>query len=59
MNTRKPFEKATPEQVGIKSSLILEYIDNLEKSQTEMHHLPDNKALIVLELSHKLTVWIC
>jgi hypothetical protein len=39
MNYRKPFEKATPEQVGVKSSLILEYIENLEKSQTEMHGL--------------------
>lgn len=39
MNTRNQFEKATPEQVGIKSSLILEYIDNLEKSETEMHGL--------------------
>ena len=39
MNSRKPFDKAKPEEVGIKSSLILEYIDNLEKSQTEMHGL--------------------
>ena len=39
MNTRKPFEKARPEEVGIKSSLILEYIENLEKSETEMHGL--------------------
>lgn len=39
MNYRKPFEKATPEQVGIKSSLILDYIENLEKSETEMHGL--------------------
>ncbi|MBO7697698.1 MAG: serine hydrolase, partial [Erysipelotrichaceae bacterium] len=39
MNNRKPFEKATPEQMGVSSSLILEYIENLEKSQTEMHGL--------------------
>ena len=39
MNNRVPFEKCSPEQVGIKSSLILEYIENLEKSQTEMHGL--------------------
>ena len=39
MNYRKPFETATPEQMGVSSSLILEYIDNLERSQTEMHGL--------------------
>ena len=39
MNYRKPFEKARPEEVGISSDLILEYIDNLERSQTEMHGL--------------------
>ncbi|MBR0137092.1 MAG: serine hydrolase [Erysipelotrichaceae bacterium] len=39
METRKPFEKARPEEVGVKSELILEYIENLEKSQTEMHGL--------------------
>ncbi len=39
MEYRKPFETATPEQVGIPSELICEYIDNLEKSQTEMHGL--------------------
>ncbi len=39
MNTRKPFEKARPEEVGVSSSLIREYIENLEKSETEMHGL--------------------
>ena len=39
MDTRKPFEKARPEEVGVPSKLILEYIENLEKSQTEMHGL--------------------
>ena len=39
MNSRKPFECATPEEMGVSSSLILEYIENLEKSQTEMHGL--------------------
>ena len=29
MNSRKPFETATPEEMGVSSSLILEYIDNL------------------------------
>ena len=39
MDYRKPFEKARPEEVGVPSKLILEYIDNLEHSQTEMHGL--------------------
>lgn len=39
MINRKPFEKARPEEVGVPSKLILEYIDNLEHSQTEMHGL--------------------
>ena len=39
MEYRKPFETATPEEVGVRSELILEYIDNLEHSQTEMHGL--------------------
>ena len=39
MNSRKPFETATPEEMGVSSSLILEYIDNLENSETEMHGL--------------------
>ena len=39
MDKRKPFEKARPEEVGVSSKLILEYIENLEKSQTEMHGL--------------------
>ena len=39
MDTRKPFETARPEEVGVPSKLILEYIENLEKSQTEMHGL--------------------
>ncbi len=39
MNYRKPFEHATPEEMGVSSALILEYIENLERSQTEMHGL--------------------
>ncbi|MBO4358213.1 MAG: serine hydrolase [Erysipelotrichaceae bacterium] len=39
MDKRKPFDTARPEEVGVSSDLILEYIDNLEKSQTEMHGL--------------------
>ena len=39
MEYRKPFDKARPEEVGVSSDLILEYIDNLERSQTEMHGL--------------------
>lgn len=39
MKERKPFETARPEEVGISSKLILEYIENLEKSRTEMHGL--------------------
>ncbi len=39
MKNRKLFETAKPEEVGIPSGLILEYIDNLERSQTEMHGL--------------------
>ena len=39
MNSRKPFETATPEEVGVSSKAILEYIDDLEHSQTEMHGL--------------------
>ncbi len=39
MDTRKPFLTARPEEVGVSSRLILEYIENLEKSQTEMHGL--------------------
>lgn len=39
MEYRKPFETARPEEVGVSSRLILEYIDNLEKSETEMHGL--------------------
>ena len=39
MITRKPFEVAKPEEVGVRSSDILEYIENLEKSETEMHGL--------------------
>ena len=39
MENRKPFAKATPEEVGVSSALILEYIENLEKSQTEIHGL--------------------
>ena len=30
MINRKPFEKARPEEVGVPSKLILEYIDNLD-----------------------------
>ena len=39
MKERKPFIEARPEEVGVRSRLILEYIENLEKSQTEMHGL--------------------
>lgn len=34
---RKEFERVTPETVGIRSEAILEYIENLERSNTEMH----------------------
>lgn len=34
---RKEFERATPESVGIRSQAILDYIDALERSNTEMH----------------------
>lgn len=36
---RKEFERVTPESVGIKSQDIIDYINNLEASQTEMHSL--------------------
>lgn len=36
---RKEFERTTPEAVGIHSQAILDYIDALERSQTEMHGL--------------------
>lgn len=39
MKTRKPFETASPEAVGIRSEDIIAYIDALEASQTEMHGL--------------------
>ena len=39
MTTRKPFETASPEAVGIRGRDILDYIDALERSQTEMHGL--------------------
>lgn len=39
MKERKPFEIATPEEVGVSSRAILEYIEELECSQTEMHGL--------------------
>ena len=39
MKERKPFIEARPEEVGVSSRLILEYIENLERSQTEMHGL--------------------
>ena len=39
MKERKPFELATPEEVGVHSQAILDYIEDLEKSQTEMHGL--------------------
>lgn len=34
---RKEFERAAPEAVGIRSQAILDYIDALERSNTEMH----------------------
>lgn len=36
---RKEFERTTPEAVGIHSQAILDYIDALEHSNTEMHGL--------------------
>lgn len=39
MDCRKPFETAVPEAVGIHSQDILDYIDALERSNTEMHGL--------------------
>ncbi|MCD7805943.1 MAG: beta-lactamase family protein, partial [Lachnospiraceae bacterium] len=36
---RKEFERTSPEAVGIHSQAIMEYIDALEKSNTEMHGL--------------------
>lgn len=36
---RKEFERTTPEEVGLRSSDILKYIDDLEHSETEMHGL--------------------
>ncbi len=36
---RKEFERTTPEELGISSKAIIEYIDELESSQTEMHSL--------------------
>lgn len=39
MDYRKPFETASPEAVGIRSRDILDYIDALERSETEMHGL--------------------
>ena len=34
---RKEFERTSPEAVGIRSQAILDYIDALERSNTEMH----------------------
>lgn len=34
---RKEFERTTPESVGIRSGAILDYLDALEASNTEMH----------------------
>ena len=39
MNKRKPFEKAAPEAMGVRSEDILAYLDALEASTTEMHGL--------------------
>lgn len=36
---RKEFERVTPESVGIRSKAIMDYIDALERSNTEMHGL--------------------
>ena len=36
---RKEFERVTPESVGLRSGDILEFIDALEHSETEMHGL--------------------
>lgn len=39
MEHRRPFETAAPEAVGIRSEDILDYLDALEASGTEMHGL--------------------
>ncbi|MBQ6333908.1 MAG: serine hydrolase [Erysipelotrichaceae bacterium] len=39
MNKKEAFATARPEEVGVSSKAILEYIENLERSQTEMHGL--------------------
>ena len=39
MMNRKPFEKATPEAMGVRSEDIMSYLDALEASTTEMHGL--------------------
>ena len=36
---RKPLPTAAPEEVGISSSAILDYLDALESADTEMHGL--------------------
>lgn len=36
---RKEFDRTTPEDVGLRSADILQYIDDLEHSDTEMHGL--------------------
>lgn len=36
---RKEFERVTPESLGIRSRAIMDYIDALERSNTEMHGL--------------------
>ncbi len=39
MFKRKPFETASPEELGIRSGDIMAYLDDLEASDTEMHGL--------------------
>ena len=39
MFQRKPFETASPEELGIRSGDIMAYLDDLEASDTEMHGL--------------------
>ena len=39
MFQRKPFETASPEELGIRSGDVMAYLDDLEASDTEMHGL--------------------
>ena len=57
MKYRKPFETARPEEVGVPSRLILEYIDNLEHSQWLNLMRPRLEILWRL-LSEDGSIWI-